>query len=115
MELSCYCRLIELADPVTTASPVTLLVNEDSTSPAPGDTLTVIGVGTTSENGDQSDTLLELEVPFVTDADCNDEESYNGDVIYEGRLVRVTAGYCRLLWRLKWIRFIDWQEIDSFD
>lgn len=83
MDMSNDIMLIELVDPVNIASPVTLAVNEDSSSPGPGDILTVIGVGTTSENGEQSDNLLELNVPYVTDANCNDEDSYNGDIVDE--------------------------------
>ncbi len=37
----------------------------------PGETATVKGWGTTSSDGDASNVLLEVDVPIVSDADCN--------------------------------------------
>jgi trypsin len=36
----------------------------------PGDSLTVIGFGATSEGGNGSDVLQEVDVPYVSDSDC---------------------------------------------
>jgi hypothetical protein len=44
---------------------------------APGVTSTIVGWGTTSFGGDESDVLLEAQVPIVSDADCDD--AYGGD------------------------------------
>lgn len=76
-------RLIQLPEPIAEVSPVALFVNEDSSLPSRGQILTVIGVGNTMQNGEQSDILQELEVPAVSNAACNDEDSYNGDIIDE--------------------------------
>ncbi|WP_170127923.1 trypsin-like serine protease [Euzebya rosea] len=39
-------------------------------NPAPGTEVRVIGYGTTSSGGDASNTLLQVDVPIVSDADC---------------------------------------------
>ncbi|CAJ1963773.1 unnamed protein product [Cylindrotheca closterium] len=75
--------LIQLQEPITVVTPVTLSLNENSTVPARGQLLTVIGVGNTEEDGEQSNILQELTVPAVSLEACNDEESYNGDIIDE--------------------------------
>jgi hypothetical protein len=43
----------------------------------PGVTSTIVGWGTTSFGGEDSDVLLEAQVPIVSDADCDD--AYGGD------------------------------------
>jgi len=75
--------LIQLEEPITVTTPVTLSVNGNPSMPTRGQMLTVIGVGVTEENGFQSDILQELEVPAVSLEACNDEDSYNGEIIDE--------------------------------
>lgn len=70
--------LLKLQDPVTTIAPVEL--NTDSSNPSSGQTLTVIGFGTTSEGGSASVTLQEVDVNFIPTDQCNGNDSYRGDV-----------------------------------
>ncbi|MEM9102543.1 MAG: trypsin-like serine protease [Pseudomonadota bacterium] len=71
--------LYELAEPVPAA-----ITNEyaqlstpalDATFAAPDDLLTVIGWGTTSEGGDSSDTLLQVDVPVLSEAACRSAQN----------------------------------------
>jgi len=81
--------LLHLDQPVTTTTSVVLSLNENPIIPSDGQDLTVVGVGTTSSGGDQASTLQELVVPTVSLENCNDENSYNGDIIDE---VMICAG-----------------------
>lgn len=50
----------------------------------PGEDLTVLGWGRTSENGDPSEVLQEVRVPPVSHSDC--KSSYSGRTITEAML-----------------------------
>ena len=60
---------------------IKLSVNEDSFLPPNGQDLTVLGLGALSEGGPQSGVLMDVTVPVVSTAECNDASSYNGGVI----------------------------------
>jgi len=67
--------LVKLISP-SSETPVELVSNNNI--PQPGDTLTVIGYGTTSPNGNTlSSTLQEVDVPLRTDSYC--QSRYNGN------------------------------------
>ena len=68
--------LYKLTSPVTNIEPVQL--NEDPTNPSGSEALTVMGFGTTSEGGDSSNTLLKVDVNYVSHATCN--IAYGGGV-----------------------------------
>jgi len=61
---------LALADPAT-----------DTADYAVGSPATVIGWGATSDGGAGSSDLLQAEVPIVSDADCNDANSYAGTLV----------------------------------
>ena len=63
--------VVILKDAVTTIKPFALA----SRSPGTGDETTVSGFGTTSSNGQSSDTLLQVTVPVTSDAEC--KSAYN--------------------------------------
>ena len=69
---------MQLDSAVTTSSSITLALNTDGAKPADGQTLTVIGTGTTSEGGEQSDQLLQVDVNVVNTDTCNGP--YQGSV-----------------------------------
>ncbi|HEV3000057.1 MAG TPA: serine protease [Solirubrobacteraceae bacterium] len=63
--------MVRLEQPVAGAKPLAIVTPGDHDAFwAPGDALTVTGWGRTSEDGSGSDTLLEAQVPRVSDADC---------------------------------------------
>jgi hypothetical protein len=63
--------LIMLATPVDTNTYPTIQLNSDTNEPVAGDLLTVIGFGTTSENGSQSNRLQKVQVPALAHSVCN--------------------------------------------
>ena len=60
--------------------PLMPIVNDQSSVPSTGEMLTVIGLGATSEGGNGASILREVNVPTVSFADCNDQNSYQGDI-----------------------------------
>ena len=60
--------LLKLSQPVTNVQPVKWA--SSPSAPSSGATLTVMGFGTTSEGGDSSDVLLEVDVAAVDDNTC---------------------------------------------
>jgi secreted trypsin-like serine protease len=70
--------LLRLDSPVTTLPPVQINNNQDL--PVVNEDLTVIGVGTTSEDGNESKTLKEVLVKYVPTSECNKNSAYGGDV-----------------------------------
>ena len=61
--------LIKLSSPVTSVTPIP--VNFDQAVPAVGESLTVIGLGVTQENGNQPDFLRQVSVDTFSDSDCS--------------------------------------------
>ncbi|PTL55510.1 serine protease [Paraconexibacter algicola] len=55
----------------------------DAASYATGRPAVVIGWGRTTDGGQASARLLEVEVPVVSDADCNDANSYAGSLLVD--------------------------------
>lgn len=92
--------LCKLNEPVfIDESEVKLVINTDDMVPTDGDSLTVIGVGTTSSGGDISDVLLEVDLPFVNNEECNAQPGYDGlvtdDMLCTGLLEEGGAGDCQ--------------------
>jgi len=73
--------LLTLDEPATQPALPIIDPSTDSASYAVGRPATVIGWGATAEDGDTSDQLLEVEVPVVSDADCDDANSYDGSLV----------------------------------
>jgi trypsin len=74
--------LVKLQGAVPNAQLVEL--NFDDNFPAPNQELRVIGVGTTSANGPASDVLLQVDVNYVSNNQCNNlygQGSIQGDVM----------------------------------
>jgi Trypsin/PKD domain len=63
--------VLTFSAPVATA-PTRVVKPDERDLWTPGTTATIIGWGTTSENGPTSDDLLKATVPIRTDADCRD-------------------------------------------
>ena len=85
-QLSPDVALIELAKPVRGVEPIQLADAGDDTYEAAGTLLTVIGWGNTSTTGQASfpDELRELQVPVVSDEEC--DFAYSGAVTVETQL-----------------------------
>jgi len=64
---------------VDSAKPVNLPPPTSDFDPSAGTIITVSGWGTTSEGGTVSDTLLSVDIPVISDADCN--TAYGGNAI----------------------------------
>jgi secreted trypsin-like serine protease len=73
-----------------TQPPLPLVAPGDEAAQAPGQMARIIGWGSTSENGQQSDDLRQADVPIRSDSDCNDSNSYNGAII---PALMICAGY----------------------
>ncbi len=54
------------------ASGVTLILNKDADMPSPGQDVTTLGFGTTSEGGSPSSTLRDVVIPVVSTTECSD-------------------------------------------
>jgi secreted trypsin-like serine protease len=70
--------LLKLASPVDNE---VVLLNTASNTPSDGQTLTAIGVGDTTEDGESSDTLLEVDIKYIPTSECNSANAYDGDII----------------------------------
>jgi trypsin len=57
--------------------PLRVIGSDETSKWAPGVTATIVGWGTASYGGDDSDVLLEAQVPIVSDAECDD--AYGND------------------------------------
>ncbi len=88
-QLSPDVALIELARPVNGVEPIELAGAGDEAYETPGTMLTVIGWGNTATTGHASfpDALHELQVPVISDAEC--DFAYSGAVTVE---TQVCAG-----------------------
>ncbi len=73
--------VITLPEPATQAPLGIIDPTIDAAAYAVGQPATVIGWGTTSSGGAASATLLEVEVPVVSDENCNDANSYGGALV----------------------------------
>ena len=83
--------LLKLATPVNIATPrLSIATSGGSSDPSAGTTLTVIGVGLTTDGGSTASTLREVDVPVVEANECND--LYGGGIATD---VMFCAGTCR--------------------
>jgi len=74
-------RLLRLSQDVTIGgSNVVLSINDQSSRPSNGQDLTVLGLGTTSEDGNEADILRDVVVQAIPTSTCNQPISYGGDV-----------------------------------
>jgi trypsin len=73
--------LLKLARPVSNSNLKPVPLNRNSNNPAPSDVLTVIGFGATSEGGNGSNQLLQVNVDAISFNTCN--QQYGGDIINE--------------------------------
>lgn len=74
-------RLLRLSQDVTVAgSSVILSINGQSSSPSNGQDLTVLGLGVTSEDGNEADILRDVEVQAIATSTCNQGSWYGGDI-----------------------------------
>ena len=91
-QLSPDVALIRLARPVNDVEPIQLADTADDVYETAGTLLTVIGWGNTSTTGHASfpDALHELQVPVVSDADC--DFAYGGAVTVETQLCAGSRG-----------------------
>jgi uncharacterized repeat protein (TIGR01451 family) len=77
--------LMKLSAPVTLSSTVATivpLIPEDGALADPGVTATITGWGTTisGDSDSASDVLLQVDVPIISNPDCNASTSYNGSI-----------------------------------
>jgi hypothetical protein len=73
--------VVKLAWPVTNKNYLTpITLNTDTSNPSNNEVLTVIGFGTTSENGWGSTTLMEVNVNYIPQSICNDGDHYAGEI-----------------------------------
>jgi trypsin len=71
--------LLKLGNPVTSPNLTPIAVNSVGSNPANNDVLTVIGFGATSEGGNGSSRLKEVNVNYIDYETCND--LYGGDIV----------------------------------
>ena len=64
-------------------------LNKDSNTPSLSEEVTVMGWGVTSENGDLSDVLLEVDVNVISNNECDAAEG-NIDGYYDGYNGQIT-------------------------
>ncbi|EFX77150.1 trypsin [Daphnia pulex] len=69
---------------VASARPVNLPAPTSEFDPPAGTIITVSGWGTTSEGGSVSDTLLSVDIPVISDADCN--TAYGGNAVFSSMM-----------------------------
>jgi secreted trypsin-like serine protease len=68
------------AVPSSKVLPVTWVTDPNVDLPAAGTIVTAIGFGKTTQGGELSDVLLQVDLPVVPFATCNSAPYYNGDV-----------------------------------
>jgi trypsin len=72
--------ILQLASAVTNSSIAPIALNSNSSRPSKGEALTVIGFGTTSENGSTPSLVLQkVEVNYVNHTTCNTQ--YRGQIV----------------------------------
>ena len=69
-----------VADTASDAKAVNIVNGENESALLQAEALVVSGYGTISEGGRTSDQLLRAEVRFVSNADCNAKQSYDGKI-----------------------------------
>jgi len=80
--------LLKLMNP-SKATPLSIITNDALSAAAPGAMARVIGWGTTSQDGDVSQDLRQVDVPIVDDDTCGAPEAYGSRLIPD---VMVCAG-----------------------
>jgi secreted trypsin-like serine protease len=89
-ELDFDATLLKLKTPVSVVAPIKLIA-PNGTLPV-GPTVRVAGWGAISEGGPVSEKLLFVDVPVITNAECNKPESYDGRVTDQMFCAGVRAG-----------------------
>ena len=72
--------LLRLQNP-SHATPMQLISNDSLDAASSGSTARVIGWGTTSEGGDVSEDLREVDMPIVDDETCGEPQSYGDEFV----------------------------------
>jgi len=72
--------LCKLSSPVDIGTDVVLQLNDDNSEPDTGDDLIVMGVGALREGGAGPKVLHHVEVPVVSNQQCNKNSAYGGDI-----------------------------------
>jgi trypsin len=70
--------MLTLADPALDFEPMRVAGTDETSIWEPGDLMRIIGWGRTTEGGSISNSLLEADVPIVTDTSCDSD--YGGDI-----------------------------------
>ena len=73
--------LLKLDSPVFEHEPI--MLNFDDNVPSTGQGLTVIGMGVLNENEKETDTLMEVDVAYISNNKCNKSGYYDGQVFEE--------------------------------
>ena len=63
-----------------------------------GEPVTVIGFGRTTENGGFPTNLMNVDLEIVSHEDCNDENSYNGEIDNDVMICASLVGRVRYVW-----------------
>ena len=92
--------LVFLDSPVSSDNYDLVTLNKDSNTPSLSEEVTVMGWGVTSENGDLSDVLLEVDVNVISNNECDAAEgnidgyydSYNGQITNNMLCAREVGG-----------------------
>lgn len=72
--------LLRLEEPVVANTNVVLSINDQYSLPSEGQSLTVLGLGTTSEGGPTPEFLRDVVVQTISTDDCNSRNRYEGEV-----------------------------------
>lgn len=72
--------LFRLKDPVTVNSDIKFSINSLNAQPAPGQDLTVLGLGATQQGGNLEQFLQDVTVKAMSIDDCNAPNGYAGDI-----------------------------------
>lgn len=71
--------ILKLSQPLDDNFPP-IKLNEDNLVPADKETLTVLGFGNTSEQGNKTVVLQQVDVNYIPETQCNQGRSYDGEV-----------------------------------
>lgn len=73
--------LYRLEEEVFPDTSVTLSLNANSNTPSTGEILTVLGLGTLYSDGPAPDTLMDVEVPTVSNSYCSSNSAYGNEFV----------------------------------
>eukprot|EP00546_Thalassionema_frauenfeldii_P019163 CAMPEP_0178898210 /NCGR_PEP_ID=MMETSP0786-20121207/2200_1 /TAXON_ID=186022 /ORGANISM="Thalassionema frauenfeldii, Strain CCMP 1798" /LENGTH=535 /DNA_ID=CAMNT_0020568895 /DNA_START=125 /DNA_END=1732 /DNA_ORIENTATION=+ len=84
--------LMKLSDAVLDSGITPISLNMNTGIPVNNDPLKVIGFGRLSSGGSSPSTLQEVVVEYVPTDECNEEDSYDGDIFPESMLCAAVDG-----------------------